>query len=216
MLKNIEGVIFDLDGTLIDSMWLWEEVDHDYLEKFGIEIPEDLKDEIEGMSATETANYFKNRFNIKDSVEEIMSTWIEMSRDYYLNRVPLKNGVIEFLEYLYKSNIKIGIGTSNFRELTEAILNKYEISHYFSGIATSCEALQGKPAPDVFLLAANRIGVHPNKCLVFEDIPNGIRAAKAAKMKCCAVYDNFSKDIIEEKKALADYYINDYTELMLV
>lgn len=213
MLSDIKAVIFDLDGTLIDSMWLWESIDIEYLGRYNIELPESLQSDIEGMSFTETAKYFKDRFNITDSIEKIKDDWNNMAWEYYKHKVELKDGVLEFLNYLQESNIPIGIGTSNSKELVDLIINKYNISHYFTSIRTSCEVDRGKPYPDIFLKVAEDLQVNAEECIVFEDIPNGIIAGKKAGMKVCAIYDEFSKSMDNEKKELADFYIMSYNEL---
>jgi len=214
MLKDIDAVIFDLDGTLIDSMWLWKSIDIEYLARFGVEFPEDLQRCIEGMSFSETAVYFKQRFNLPDSLEQIKSDWNRMAWDKYLNEVPLKEGVKEFLDYLKELKLPLGIATSNSRELVELVIKKHNISGYFTSIRTSCEVDRGKPYPDIYLLVAKDLGVKPEKCLVFEDVIQGVIAGKSANMKVCAVYDDFSKDDDEEKKKLADYYIRSMKELL--
>ena len=98
MLKGIDAVIFDMDGSLVDSMWMWHEIDIEYLGRFGIELPPDLQSKIEGMSFHETAVYFKENFLIPDSLEEIKRTWNEMAWDKYTHEVPLKPGISEFLQ----------------------------------------------------------------------------------------------------------------------
>lgn len=214
MLDNIEAVIFDLDGTLVDSMWMWKSIDIEYLGKFNIEIPSDLQIAIEGMSFSETAIYFKERFNIPDSLEKIKLDWNNMAWDKYKNEVTLKEGAIDFLKYLKSNQIKTAIATSNSRELAMLCLESLHIDKYIDVIKTSCEAKKGKPAPDIYLLAAKSLEVLPRKCLAFEDIPYGIVAAKSANMRVCAVDDNYSMDVIEEKKELADYYIYSYNEIL--
>ncbi|MCT4596400.1 MAG: HAD family phosphatase [Vallitalea sp.] len=213
MLNDIKAVIFDLDGTLIDSMWLWESIDIEYLGRYNIELPDTLQSDIEGMSFTETAQYFKDRFNIADSIDKIKSDWNDMAWEYYKHQVELKDGVLEFLNYLQENNIPIGIGTSNSKELVELIINKYNISHYFTSIRTSCEVNKGKPYPDIFLKVAEDLNVKAEDCIVFEDVPNGIIAGKKAGMKVCAIYDEFSEAMDKEKKELADFYIMNYNEL---
>lgn len=214
MLDNIKAVLFDLDGTLVDSMWLWESIDIEYLGRYGIELPDTLQDDLEGMSFTETAHYFKERFSIPDTVEEIKQTWNDMAWHYYDEKVGLKLGIIKFLDYLVAKGIKLGIGTSNSSELVNVIVKRHAMEHYFMTIRTSCEVEKGKPHPDIYLKVAEDLGVKPEECLVFEDIPNGIIAGKEAGMKVCAIYDDFSKSMDKQKRDLADYYITDYHELM--
>ena len=216
MLKNIEAVLFDLDGSLVDSMWVWRDIDIEYLGKFGIPLPEGLQSEIEGMSFTETAEYFKQKFNIPDSIEQMKADWNRMAWDKYTHQVPLKKGAREFVEHCYRNGIKLGIATSNSRELVENVIEVLEIKDYFEGIVTGCDVSKGKPAPDVYLEAAKRCGAAPEKCLVFEDIVPGILAGKAAGMKVCAVEDEYSHYQNCEKKKLSDYFIKDYDEIMAV
>ena len=154
MFENKDAVLFDLDGTLVDSMWVWPEVDIVYLGDMGLEVPGDLQEEIEGMGFTEVAQYFKQRFQIHDSVEQIKETWNRMAMDAYANRVPLKPGVRRLLEYLKQQKISMGVASSNSRELIDAVLKNHGIDQYFGCIVTACDVKKGKPAPDVYLEAA--------------------------------------------------------------
>lgn len=215
MLKDIDAVIFDLDGTLVDSMWMWKTIDIEYLNKYGLEFPKDLQSSIEGMSFTETAIFFKDKFNLKDSLDQIKSDWNKMAWDKYLYEVPLKEGVLEFLEYLKANNIPAGIATSNSRELVDLIIEKHNIGKYFASIRTSCEVNKGKPSPDIYLLVAMDLMVEPRKCLVFEDVIHGIMAGKNANMKVCSVYDEFSENVEQQKIRLSDYYIRSMKEILL-
>ena len=213
MLQNKKAVIFDLDGTLVDSMWMWKAIDIEYLGKFGISLPPTLQKDIEGMSFSETAVYFKETFQIPDSLDEIKADWNRMAYEKYTKEVSLKNGAKEFLEYCKKNNIKLGIATSNSRELVDATLEALGIKEYFDCVMTACEVAKGKPAPDIYLAVAEKVEVNPEQCLVFEDIEMGILAGKNAGMEVCAVEDEFSMDQMELKKKLADYYIRDYWEI---
>lgn len=213
-LDNIKAVIFDLDGTLVDSMWMWHAIDVEFLGEYGYECPEDLHRVIEGMSFSEGAVYFKERFHIPLSLEEIKAVWTQMAIDKYRYEVPLKTGVKEFLELIKKKNIKCGIATSNGRELVDAVIDSLGIKEYFQTVTTACEVKAGKPEPDIYLYVAGQLGVDPEDCLVFEDIPAGIQAGKRAGMKVCAVEDEFSRMLKEEKLALADYFIDDYFEIL--
>ncbi len=214
MLKDIDAVIFDLDGTLVDSMWMWESIDIEYLQRFGIPLPHDLQKNVEGMSFSETALYFKETFRLSDSLDQIKSDWNQMAWDKYLNEVPMKKGVKALLDYLKSHRIPAGIATSNSRELVELIIKKHQIQDYFTSIRTSCEVAKGKPSPDIYLLVAEDLKVTPSGCLVFEDIVQGIMAGKNAGMKVCAVHDEYSVHTTELKKELADYYIESMEDIV--
>ncbi len=214
MLDEIETVIFDMDGTLVDSMWMWRAIDIEYLGRFGIPLPEDLQSQIEGMSFDETAVYFKEHFPIPDDLEQIKSAWNTMAWDKYANEVPMKPGVEEFLRHCRKHGIKLGIATSNSRELVENIAKVHGFENYFSCIMTACDVGKGKPAPDIYLAVAKQLQTDPARCLVFEDIVPGIQAGKSAGMQVCAVEDAYSVPQRMEKRKLADYYIDDYRELL--
>ena len=213
ILDHIKAVIFDLDGTLVDSMWMWEDIDIEYLGRYGLSCPEDLQKAIEGMSFTETAVYFKERFGLPDSIEEIKEAWIAMSLEKYEKEVPLKPGAREFLEELAARGIPAGIATSNGRDMVDAVLESLQIRPFFQVIATACEVAAGKPAPDIYLEVARRLQAEPSRCMVFEDVPAGILAGKRAGMRVCGVEDAFSTGMREEKIELADFYIDDYNEL---
>lgn len=213
MLHDIDAVIFDLDGSLVDSMWMWRAIDIEYLGRFGIPLPEDLQSKIEGMSFSETAVYFKEFFHIPDSLEKIKADWNRMAWDKYTNEVPLKPGIPEFLEGCRKNRIMLGIATSNSRELVENIADVHNLRDYFTCIMTGCDVAHGKPAPDIYLAVAEKLNVKPEKCLVFEDIIPGIQAGKSAGMKVCAVEDAYSLHAKESKQSLADFYIEDYYNL---
>ncbi|NLK96446.1 MAG: HAD family phosphatase [Clostridiales bacterium] len=214
MFNDITGAIFDLDGTLVNSMWVWEKIDKNYFDYLGIPIPSNLKDEINHLSFEQTASYFKNRFNIQASIEEIINKWNDMALYEYSNNVLLKDGAFDFIKKLKNNNIKIGLATSNSNILLEAALKNNNIYHYFDSITTSSEVKKSKDNPDIYLLAAKKLGVSPNNCIVFEDIIQGVKGAKLAGMKVVAVYDNYSKHQENDLIKIADKYIKSYTELM--
>lgn len=214
MLNNYDGIIFDLDGTLIDSMWLWKEIDIEYLTSKGIDIPADLQKEIEGKSFKETAIYFKKRFNFPESVEEIMELWNTKCFEMYTTKVTLKPGAKNLLEYIKNNNIKMAIATSNSSNLANAVLKAMGIDKYFDAIVTGCDVKCGKPDPEVYLKAAQKLGVEPSKCFVFEDIPNGILAGKNAGMTTCAVEDDYSMPLKDLKQEIADYYTVDFNSFL--
>lgn len=213
ILKDCNAVIFDLDGTLIDSMWMWRDIDIEFLQKFGIDLPEDLQDEIQGMSFTETSLYFKERFSLELTIDEIKEEWNQMAWEKYASVVPLKAGVKRLLDFLKDAGIKCGIATSNSRELVDLVTTNLGINSYFQSIRTSCEVKAGKPSPDIYLLVAKDLEVNPDKCLVFEDVIHGIMAGKNAGMTVAAIYDLASALDTEKKIEISDYYFESFEEL---
>ena len=214
MLNDIKAAIFDLDGTLVDSMWVWTQIDVDYLKMKGYSMPENLRSEIVHLSFSQTAIYFKEKFNLNDSIKEISEDWHNMAFNHYSNNVKLKLGVRDFLNNLKSFKIKIALATSNSIPLLEACLKNNGIYDYFDSITTTDEVSNGKDCPDVYLLAANKLGINPKDCLVFEDILPAIQGAKAANMKVIAVKDDECLDSKEDLLKYADKYIHSFEELL--
>ncbi|WP_024614337.1 HAD family phosphatase [Clostridium sp. Ade.TY] len=214
MFNNIEAAIFDLDGTLIDSMWVWDQIDIDYLTSKNIPVPKNLNDEIGHLSFNQVALYFKERFKLEDSLDEIKNSWNDMANYHYSNTIKLKKGVKEFLDFLKESNIKIGLATSNSKQLLELVLKNNEIYDYFDAITITDEVSIGKHEPDVYLLAAQKLNVNPKNCIVFEDIVQAVKGAKKANMKVIAVEDERSLPEKEELTSLSDKFISDFLELI--
>lgn len=214
MLQNIKAVFFDLDGTFVDSMHIWKDIDIEFLGRFDFTLPPNLQAEIEGMAFKDTAVYFKNKFNLPLSLEEIMDTWNQMAFHKYAYEIGFKTGAFEFLKKLKAEGIRTAICTSNSKELVMAVGKSLGFTPYFDEIITSCEVGAGKPAPDIYLEASRRVGVEPQHCLVFEDVIAGITAGKRAGMKVCAMEDTYSAHQRDDKMALADYYLENYLPLI--
>ena len=214
MLNDIKAAIFDLDGTLVDSMWVWAQIDIDYLNEKGYSMPENLRSDIVHLSFSQTAIYFKEKFNLDDSIEKISKDWHDMAFNHYSNNVKLKLGVKDFLNNLKSLKIKIALATSNSIPLLEACLKNNGIYDYFDSITTTDEVSNGKNCPDVYLLAADKLGINPKDCLVFEDILPAIQGAKAANMKVIAVKDDECLDSKEDLLKYADKYIHSFEELL--
>lgn len=214
LLDGINGVIFDMDGTLIDSMYVWVEIDKEFMQTHQCTPPDDMEKAIEGRSIRETAVYFKETFNLTESVDAIIESWHAMAFDKYSHDVCIKSGVREFLDYLKSQKIKLGIATSNSKELADACLENLGIKDYFDTIVTGNDITHGKPDPEIYITAADEMDVFPSKCCIFEDVVMGISAGIAAGMRTCAVYDKWSEKYDDEKRELADYYINCFNELI--
>lgn len=214
LLEQIDAIIFDMDGTLIDSMWIWPDIDDVYLETYDLQEPENFHEGMEGMSFTEVAQYFLDLFpTLPRTKEEIMEEWKEMAHERYVTQVPLKPGVKEFIEAMRAQGKKIGIATSNERSLVKDTLQALGITELFDSVRTACEVAKGKPSPDVYHLVAKDLNVSSERCLVFEDVPMGILAGKNAGMTVCAVEDDFSNPQLDKKKELADFYIQTYDDI---
>ena len=214
MLKEIDAIIFDIDGTLIDSMWIWTDIDEIFLKKYNLTQPEGFHEGMEGKSYSETAQYFLDLFpELPHTRQELEEEWNEMAFEIYTKEIPLKKGAYRFIKEMYNQGKKLGIATSNNRRLAEGTLQNNRILQYFDAVWTSDEAKAGKPSPEVYLRVAESLQVEPERCLVFEDVPKGILAGKNAGMKVCAVEDAFSKPQEDLKRELADYYIKDFDDI---
>lgn len=213
-LKNIEGAVFDLDGTLLDSSWVWEKVDEKFLGDRGFQVPDDYVDEISPLGAERAAVYTIERFGLNEDKDDIVREWIEMAKKEYATEVVCKPYAKEFLEELHKLNIKMAVATSSDRELFMKTLEREGILKYFQKIVTVDEVERGKGYPDIYEEAARRIKVNPHKCLVFEDILAGVTGASLGDFNVVAVFDEKSKHNWEKIKSISKYSINDYKELL--
>ena len=211
--SRIRAVIFDLDGTLMDSMGVWNEVDREYLGSRGIEVPKNLSLEIGGCSMYQTALYFQKRFGIQDYPETMMDEWNRLAYELYGTKVRPKKGAREFIASCHSRDIPCAIASSNSRELIEHTLKSRQMENDFQVILSGNEVRIGKPDPFIYRECARRLQVEPSDCLAFEDLPDGIVAAKKAGMTCIAVRDEASVDVQDEKETLSDGMITDFTEL---
>ena len=214
MFKGIKAVIFDIDGTLLDSMGIWTDIDDIFVEKYNLNPPETFHSGMEGKSYSETADYFLELFpELPHTSEELQDEWYHMAVDIYREEIKMKDGAFQFLHALKAQGFKLGLATSNQRELATVGLEAHGVFGLFDVLRTACEVKAGKPAPDVYLSVAEELGVLPSECLVFEDVPMGILAGKNAGMKVCAVEDWFSAAQNDKKRELADYYIQSYDDI---
>jgi HAD superfamily hydrolase (TIGR01509 family) len=209
-----KAIIFDLDGTIIDSMGIWRQVDMDFLGSRNIAVPADLFDNMpQGNSYNQTAKYFKDRFLLTESIEEIMDEWTAAVKWHYEHDVPLKKDVRDTIIMLRNMNYPLAIGTSNHDDLASLALTQHDLYQYFRAIVTGTHDMLGKPFPDIFLKAAKELSVEPGTCIVIEDTLNGIRAAKAAGMYAIAIHDEDSAPQWEQIISEADFYANDYVTI---
>jgi beta-phosphoglucomutase-like phosphatase (HAD superfamily) len=214
-MKAYKAYIFDLDGTLLDSMGVWKQLDIDFLAKRGIKLPSDYEDATSLMTPYEAAVYTIKRFALPDSINGLMREWNDMAAYAYVNTVWMKPYAKEYLMTLRERGAKLAVATSLSPELCGPVLRNNGIDTIFHAICNTDETGYGKSRPDVFLLAAQKTGVAPGDCLVFEDILVAVKSAKSAGMDVCAVYDKTSANDWEQIKATADYAIDDFRDAPL-
>ena len=214
ILNDTDAVLFDLDGTIIDSMWIWKQIDIDYFSRNDLIMPDTYQQEIEGLSFYETALYTHETYMPFIEVDTMMKEWNDMAYEHYAHIVRPKEGAAKFLHYLKTSGYKLGIVTSNSKMLCHATLKNNGLFDYFDSIITSEDCTAGKPLPDVYLKSAERLGVDPERCLVFEDLCNGILSGNNAGMTTVAVNDEYSLGQWDEKCSMADHSIMSYKEIV--
>lgn len=212
-MKAFKAAVFDLDGTLLDSMGVWEKTDIEFLEKRGILLPDDYLEIITPMGFEAAAVYTVDRFGLSEDPQEIVREWYSMAVDAYVKTVKLKPNVREYLKLLKGNGIRIAAATSSDLELFEPALLNNGILSYFEHIVTVRDVMRPKGYPDIYEAAAERLGVQPADTVVFEDILKGIEGAKAGGFLAVGVYDRYSEHEKDEIIKLADCYIYDFGEL---
>ena len=202
-----KGAIFDLDGTLLDSMDVWERIDIAFLAKHGLAVPEGYMVKICTMSFAEAAAYTVARFNLPEKPEEIVEEWNRMAIDEYSHRVTLKSHALAYLQKLKACGVKLAIATALPKALYEPVLKNNGIYEMFDAITSTDEVGKGKSFPDVFRLAVKKLSLPPRECIVFEDVLQGILSAKEAGLMTYGVYDQYSEALQDDIKKAADGYI---------
>jgi HAD superfamily hydrolase (TIGR01509 family) len=185
-VKVIEAVVFDLDGVLIDSEHVWDEVREQLARERGGRWHKRAQADMMGMSSTEWSRYMHNVIGLSDSPEEINAEVVLRMLEQYAVHLPLIEGAGEAVERLAGS-FRLALASSSNRPLIDAVLARAGLTDLFEATVSSEEVLRGKPAPDVFLEAARRLDVAPALCAAVEDSENGIRAAHAAGMRVIVI-----------------------------
>lgn len=213
-LDNIKGAIFDLDGTLLDSMRVWEDVDRLFLRKRGIEVPEDYIEKLNPMSFTDAANYTIERFCLNDTAENLIKEWHTMTAYRYAHEIKLKPYAGEYLKQLKKRGVLLGVATALEKELFMPCLRLNGIDGFFDACSSVSEVKRGKGFPDVYLSVSQKLGLNPCECAVFEDIYAGIAGANHGGFITVGVYEPYSQFESEKIKKAATLYINSFAELL--
>lgn len=212
--KKIKAVIFDLDGTLIDSTSLWQDVDRRYLARFGIAFEENVSEEIKTMTFNESARYFIERFNIPRSEDEIKSDWNEMVLEEYRDHVQCKEGVHRFLHALASHGIKMCVATSCNKEHAILALERLNILNYFAFVRTCSEAGKNKEFPDLFLQCAEMMEIDPEACYIVEDLYMALKVANDVGFHTIGVLDDLNKKERDKIVTLCNYHVSSFIEIL--
>ena len=207
----IEAVVFDLDGVLLDSEQVWDEVREQLARERGGRWHERAQRDMMGMSSTEWSRYMHDVIGLREPPEEISAEVVRRMGDRYRDGLPLLPGAVEAVERL-AARWPLGLASSSNRELIDLALGASGLARYFAATVSSEEVAAGKPAPDVYLEAARRLHVEPARCTAVEDSHNGIRSAKSAGMRVVAIPNaHFPPD--RDALALADVVLGSLAEL---
>jgi HAD superfamily hydrolase (TIGR01509 family) len=210
---KIDGAIFDLDGTLLDSMFVWDTIGEDYLRCRGIKPRENLNKKFKTMSLYQAACYYQREYGLKESTDEIMDGINRMIERFYLENVQPKLGVSEFLAALQQRGVKMCIATATDRHLVEAALSRCGLLQYFSEIFTCTSVGKGKDEADIYWAALEHIGTPKESTWVFEDALYAVMTAKKAGFPVVGVYDSSEADTTTAVREMTDVYIYSFEEM---
>jgi len=213
-MKNVNGVIFDLDGTLLDSMWMWGDVAVRYITSRGAVPRPGFREAIRSLNTIEEAQYYIDEYGIDLPLADVIDGRNSLMMEFFSGEVKLKKGVITVLDALQKRGIKMCIATATERELVEPALKYHGIEGYFMGIFTCAEEKTNKKSPDIFIRAAACLGTAIYETLVVEDALYAMETAERTGFIVAGVYDTVSDDHQDEIKALCKYYWKDLDEML--
>ena len=208
----LSAVIFDLDGVLADSEACWSEIDAKLLAKYGVTYRGEYHQNVVGVSYRLAVEFYKKAFGLSVPIEEMMRRRGEIATEFFANRIGLFPNVKEVLQELREMKLHLAVATSSVSASARPFLDRHQLTGFFDVIITGEEVDHGKPAPDIYLCAADKLGSPAEACLVIEDALPGVTAAKAANMRVAAIPDTRFVDPREYEKK-ADYVLNSLKEL---
>lgn len=207
---HVSAAIFDLDGTLLDSMGVWGKIDTLFLEKRGFVPSEEYVSTIAAMSLTEAAEHTIHHFQLEESVISVLKEWDHMATQEYTYDVELLPHTLEYLKELQKKGIKLAVATGLTQKLYEPVLKRLGIYDWFDVICSVSEVGTGKTTPAVFDLTIQKLGVPSSECIIFDDLLVAVKSAKETGARVYGVYDSYSKSDQTEIEKIADGYVLDF------
>jgi HAD superfamily hydrolase (TIGR01509 family) len=211
----IRGAVFDVDGTIIDSMPFWYNVGDEYLKTLGIEAEEGLAKVLFSLELNDGAKYLNEHYHLNKSKEEILGGIAKIAEDFYANRVPLKKGIDRLFETFHNANIPMTIATASDMRYLDGAIKRFGLNRYMQKIYTCVDLDTSKRESLIFNKAAESFNCRADEVYVFEDSVQAAKTAKDAGFKIAGVYDAAFGKYQEELKALSDIYITDYEKLDL-
>ena len=210
-----DAAIFDLDGTLLDSMYVWHHIDDVFFARRGMKTPPDYGRALAGLSYRESAEYTKTRFGFTQPWEEIVQEWTDLAHEEYALHVPLKKGAREYLQFLKAAGVKLAVATALPEYLYRPCLEHLGVLGMFEALCSTDETGgRGKKNGEVFLLAASRLGIKPESCAVFEDTLEGLRGAKATGMLAYCSKDPSNSHAFPEIETFADGMVDCFLDML--
>ena len=213
MANKISAAIFDLDGTLIDSMPIWNDLSFNFLTARGVTPKPDLRDKVSTMFLRESSQYVVDEYKLDCTAEDVLDFMHGQIDNFYINLVPPKEDVIPFLERLKKANVKMCIATATERRLAIPALERNGILGYFDEVFTCAELGVSKRDPLIFEKALEHLGTAKQETYVFEDSYHAVETAAEAGFPVAAVYDESSAGKDKEIRELCKVYFHKYNEL---
>ncbi len=211
---KISGAIFDMDGTLTDSMPVWRTIGSTYLKRRGVTPKEDIDRRFCSMGVFEAVRIFRNEYGLTESENRLCDDITDMIYDIYANDVMPKNGAVQILRELWEKKIPVCVATATDRPMAEAVLSRCGMLKYIMKIFTCREVGVGKRSPDIYLQAAKAMGTRPRRTAVFEDATHAAETAKKAGFFVVGLYDESSACNFEETKKIADVCGNDVSDFL--
>ena len=210
--KQYRCILFDMDGTLVDSMPYWRRLGRDYLLSRGCQPEEDLEKKIAPMTLLESATYFRDHFGLDETPEQVIEGFKSLMDENYRLRVPAKPGAVRFVRSLFEMGVPLSVCSATPTPMVKTMLDRIGILPCFRHITSCEEAGAGKDRPDAFLQALEKENARPEEALLFEDADFAVKTAKALGMHVISVFDSTCRKTPEEMARMSDDYIRSFEE----